>query len=172
MLDIKFVREHLDEVRQMLENRHNSLNLDDFAELEKKRRDLLQETETLKSERNAVSKEISMMKKNKENADERIKEMREVGQKISALDDELKNVEEKLRDILLHIPNMPKADVPVGKDDTENPEVRKWGTPKEFAYEPKAHWDIGADLDILDADRAAKVTGAQVHILQGVGGAS
>lgn len=169
MLDIKFVREHLDDVRQMLKNRHNPLNLDDFAELEKKRRELLQETESLKSERNAVSKEISAMKKNKENADDRIKEMREVGQKISALDDELKTIEEKLRDILLHIPNMPKDDVPIGKDDTENPEVRKWGTPKEFAYEPKAHWDIGSDLDILDADRAAKVTGARFTFYKGLG---
>ena len=169
MLDIKFVREHLDEVRQMLENRHNSLNLDDFAELEKKRRDLLQETETLKSERNAVSKEISMMKKNKENADERIKEMREVGQKISALDAELKDVETRLRDIMLHIPNMPKADVPIGKDDTENPEVRKWGEPTKFSFTPKAHWDIGSDLDILDADRAAKVTGARFTFYKGLG---
>ncbi|MCH3959584.1 MAG: serine--tRNA ligase [Selenomonas sp.] len=169
MLDIKFVREHLDDVRQMLKNRHNPLELDDFAELEKKRRELLQETESLKSQRNAVSKEISVMKKNKENADERIKEMREVGQKISALDDELKTIEEKLRDILLHIPNMPKDDVPIGKDDTENPEVRKWGTPKNFAYEPKAHWDIGSDLDILDADRAAKVTGARFTFYKGLG---
>ena len=169
MLDIKFVREHLDDVRQMLKNRHNPLELDDFAELEKKHRELLQETESLKSQRNAVSKEISVMKKNKENADERIKEMREVGQKISALDDELKTIEEKLRDILLHIPNMPKDDVPIGKDDTENPEVRKWGTPKNFAYEPKAHWDIGSDLDILDADRAAKVTGARFTFYKGLG---
>lgn len=169
MLDIKFVREHLDDVRQMLKNRHNPLELDDFAELEKKRRELLQETESLKSQRNAVSKEISVMKKNKENADERIKEMREVGQKISALDDKLKIIEEKLRDILLHIPNMPKDDVPIGKDDTENPEVRKWGTPKNFAYEPKAHWDIGSDLDILDADRAAKVTGARFTFYKGLG---
>lgn len=169
MLDIKFVREHLDDVRQMLKNRHNPLELDDFAELEKKRRELLQETESLKSQRNAVSKEISVMKKNKENADERIKEMREVGQKISALDDKLKTIEEKLRDILLHIPNMPKDDVPIGKDDTENPEVRKWGTPKNFAYEPKAHWDIGSDLDILDADRAAKVTGARFTFYKGLG---
>ena len=169
MLDIKFVREHLDDVRQMLKNRHNPLELDDFAELEKKRRELLQETESLKSQRNAVSKEISAMKKNKENADERIKEMREVGQKISALDDKLKTIEEKLRDILLHIPNMPKDDVPIGKDDTENPEVRKWGTPKNFAYEPKAHWDIGSDLDILDADRAAKVTGARFTFYKGLG---
>ena len=169
MLDIKFVREHLDDVRQMLKNRHNPLDLDDFAELEKKRRELLQETESLKSQRNAVSKEISVMKKNKENADERIKEMREVGQKISALDDKLKTIEEKLRDILLHIPNMPKDDLPIGKDDTENPEVRKWGTPKNFAYEPKAHWDIGSDLDILDADRAAKVTGARFTFYKGLG---
>ena len=130
VLDIKFVREHLDEVRQMLKNRCNPLNLDDFTELEQKRRSLLQETETLKSQRNAVSKEISVMKKNKEDAEERIREMREVGQKISALDKELRDTEAKLRDILLHIPNMPREDVPIGKDDTENPEVRKWGTPR------------------------------------------
>ena len=169
MLDIKFVREHLDEVRQMLKNRNNPLNLDDFTELEQKRRSLLQDTENLKSQRNAVSKEISVMKKNKENADERIKEMREVGEKISALDKELKAVELQLRDIMLHIPNMPKADVPIGKDDTENPEVRKWGEPKHFDFEPKAHWDIGEDLDILDADRAAKVTGARFTFYKGLG---
>lgn len=169
MLDIKFVREHLDEVRQMLKNRNNPLNLDDFAELEQKRRSLLQDTENLKSQRNAVSKEISVMKKNKENADERIKEMREVGEKISALDKELKAVELQLRDIMLHIPNMPKADVPIGNDDTENPEVRKWGEPKHFDFEPKAHWDIGEDLDILDADRAAKVTGARFTFYKGLG---
>ena len=100
------------------------------------------------------------MKKNKEDATARIAEMREVGQKISALDAELKDVETRLRDIMLHIPNMPKADVPIGKDDTENPEVRKWGEPTKFSFTPKAHWDIGSDLDILDADRAAKVTRA------------
>ncbi len=169
MLDIKFVREHLDEVKQMLKNRCNSLNLDDFSSLEQERRSLLQQTETLKAERNEVSKVISQMKKNKENADDKIAEMRAVGEKISAFDAQLKEVEEKLRDILLHIPNMPKADVPIGKDDTENPEVRKWGTPKEFSFEPKAHWDIGADLDILDADRAAKVTGARFMFYKGLG---
>lgn len=169
VLDIKFVREHLDEVKQMLKNRCNPLNLDDFSALEQERRSLLQQTETLKAERNEVSKVISQMKKNKENADDKIAEMRAVGEKISALDAQLKDVEEKLRDILLHIPNMPKADVPIGKDDTENPEVRKWGTPKEFSFEPKAHWDIGADLDILDADRAAKVTGARFMFYKGLG---
>ena len=169
MLDIKFVREHLDEVRQMLKNRCNSLNLDAFEGLDKKRRELLQETEALKGFRNTVSKEISQMKKAGENADDKIREMREVGDRISALDAELRNVEGELRDILLHIPNMPKADVPIGKDDTENPEVRKWCEPKKFAFAPKAHWDIGADLGILDADRAAKVTGARFTFYKGLG---
>ena len=154
---------------QMLKNRCNSLNLDAFEGLDKNRRELLQETEALKGSRNTVSKEISQMKKAGENADDKIREMREVGDRISALDAELRNVEGELRDILLHIPNMPKADVPIGKDDTENPEVRKWGEPKKFAFAPKAHWDIGADLGILDADRAAKVTGARFTFYKGLG---
>ena len=169
MLDIKFVREHLDEVRQMLKNRCNPLNLDDFEGLDKKRRDLLQESEALKSQRNTVSKEISVMKKNMEDAEAKILEMRAVGAKISELDKELKDVEAQLRDIMLHIPNMPREDVPIGKDDTENPEVRKWGEPTKFDFEPKAHWDLGTELDILDADRAAKVTGARFTFYKGLG---
>ncbi len=169
VLDMKFVRDHLDEVRRMLANRNNSLNLDDFSVLEKKRRDILAEVEQLKGKRNAVSKQVSVMKKNGENTDAIVAEMRAVGDRIGALDSELKSVGEKLRDILLHIPNMPKEDVPIGKDDTENPEVRKWGTPREFSFEPREHWDIGADLDILDADRAAKVTGARFTFYKGLG---
>lgn len=166
---MKFVRDHLDEVRQMLKNRNNPLQLDEFSELEKKRREILCEVEELKGKRNAVSKEISVMKKNKENTDAVVLEMRKVGERISAMDADLKDVEEKLRDILLHIPNMPKEDVPIGKDDTDNPEVRKWGTPREFSFDPKAHWDIGTDLDILDADRAAKVAGARFMFYKGMG---
>ena len=169
MLDIKFVREHLDEVKTMLKNRCNSLDLSEFEGLEQKRRELLQETETLKARRNTVSKQVGQMKKNGEDATAVMAEMREVGAQISALDADLKDVEEKLRDIMLHIPNMPKEDVPIGKDDTENPEVRKWGEPKEFSFEPKAHWDIGVDLDILDADRAAKVSGARFMFYKGLG---
>ncbi len=169
MLDIKFVRDHLDEVQKMLEHRCNPLKLDGFQELEKKRRELLNETEQLKSRRNTVSKQISVMKKNGENADDIVKEMRAVGDQISVLDGELRDIEEKLRDFLLHIPNMPKEDVPIGKDDTENPEIRKWGTPKEFSFEPKAHWELGEKLDILDADRAAKVTGARFTFYKGLG---
>ena len=169
MLDMKFVRDHLDEVRQMLKNRCNPLNLDDFEGLDKRRRALLQETETLKSERNAVSKEISQMKKNKEDATQRIADMRAVGEKIAALDKDLKDVEAELRDIMLHIPNMPREDVPIGKDDTENPEVRRWGEPRQFDFEPKAHWDLGTELDILDADRAAKVAAARFTFYKGLG---
>ena len=169
MLDMKFVRDHLDDVREMLKNRCNPLDLGGFAEMEKRRREILNEVEQLKGQRNTVSKQISVMKKNKENTDDIVKEMREVGEKISAMDAELKAVEEKLRDVLLHIPNMPKADVPIGKDDTENPEVRKWGTPREFSFEPKAHWELGEKLDIPDADRAAKVTGARFTFYKGLG---
>ena len=153
----------------MLKNRQNKLTLDGFKELEQKRRALLAEVEELKNQRNTVSKQISQMKKNKENTDAIVAEMRAVGDKISALDADLKEVESGLRDIMLNIPNMPKEDVPIGKDDTENPEMRKWGEPTKFAFEPKAHWDIGTDLDILDAERAAKVTGARFTFYKGMG---
>ena len=158
MLDLKFVRENLDVVKTMLKNRHNPLSLDKFEKLEKERREILGEVEAL-----------SVMKKNGENADALVAEMREVGDKIKELDARLKDVETKLTDILLHIPNIPKEDVPIGKDDTENPEIRKWGEPKKFSFEPKAHWDIGTDLDILDAERAAKVSGARFTFYKGLG---
>lgn len=109
------------------------------------------------------------MKKNGENADALVVEMREVGDKIKELDARLKEVETNLTDILLHIPNIPNPDVPIGKDDTENPEIRKWGEPRKFDFEPKAHWDIGTNLDILDAERAAKVSGARYMFYKGLG---
>ena len=169
MLDMKFVRDNLDAVRTMLKNRNNPLSLDNFAELEQKRRALLNEVEQLKTQRNSTSKKIGAMKKAGEDTAAISAEMRAVGDKISALDNELKTVEENLRDILLHIPNMPKDDVPIGKDDTENPEVRRHGTPRTFDFTPKAHWDIGESLNILDADRAAKVTGARFTFYRGLG---
>lgn len=169
MLDIKFVRDNLDEVKQMLENRHNSLSLDGFTELEKSRRDILAQVEELKAKRNIVSKQIGAMKKAGENADAVVAEMQAVGDEISKLDAELKNIEAKLKDIMLSIPNMPKADVPLGVDDSDNPEHHKWGEPTSFDFEPKAHWDIGEALDILDAERAAKVTGARFTFYKGLG---
>jgi len=169
MLDSKFVRDNPEKVLTALKNRNSSLTLDGFMELEKERREILSEVEVLKSQRNTVSKQISAMKKNKENTDDIVAEMRQVGDKISSLDTRLKEVELALRDILLNIPNIPNASVPVGKDENDNPEVRKWGEPKAYDFTPKPHWEIGEDLDILDAERAAKVTGARFTFYKGLG---
>ncbi|MFA6851166.1 MAG: serine--tRNA ligase, partial [Selenomonadaceae bacterium] len=147
MLDIKFVRDNLEKVQTALQNRHSKMNLSGFKELEKKRRTILGEVEVLKNQRNTVSKQISEMKKNKENADNLVGEMRKVGEQISAFDNDLKEVEMGLREIMLNIPNVPNDDVPVGKDENDNPEVRKWGEPKQYDFIPKPHWEIGEDLD-------------------------
>lgn len=169
MLDVKFVRENIDAVKTMLSNRHNKLSLDGFVDLEKKRREVLAETETLKAQRNTVSKQIGAMKKSGENADAMVAEMQAVGEKIAKLDAELKEIDGQLQDIMLSIPNMPKEDVPYGVDDNDNPEVRKHGEPTKFDFEPKAHWDIGEALDIIDSERAAKVTGARFTFYKGLG---
>lgn len=169
MLDLKFVRENLDKVAEAMKNRHTEVDLGAFRKLDQERRDLLQEVEADKSMRNSVSAEISKMKKNGEDASEKILSMRTLGDKIAETDKKLKEVEQGLRDIMLTIPNMPDASVPVGKDDTENPEVRKWGEPTHFDFEPKAHWDLGEDLGILDSNRAAKVSGGRFYYYLGLG---
>jgi seryl-tRNA synthetase len=156
-------------VAEAMKNRHTEVDLDAFRKLDQERRDLLQEVEADKSMRNSVSAEISKMKKNGEDASEKILSMRTLGDKIAETDKKLKEVEQGLRDIMLTIPNMPDASVPVGKDDTENPEVRKWGEPTHFDFEPKAHWDLGEDLGILDSNRAAKVSGGRFYYYLGLG---
>lgn len=169
MLDLKFVRDNTEKVEQMLKNRHAKVDLVEFKQLDADRRTLIQEVEADKSQRNTVSAEISQMKRNGEDATDKITAMRALGEKISATDKKLKEVEERLHAVMLTIPNMPAADVPVGKDDTENPEIRKWGEPKHFNFEPKAHWDIGEQLGILDSERAAKVSGARFYYYKGAG---
>lgn len=169
MLDIKFVRDNPEKVQEALKNRGNSMTLDAFLELEKERRQILGEVENLKSKRNAVSQQISVMKKNKENADDLVLEMRQVGEEISKLDARLKEVEASLKDIMLSIPNVPNEVVPVGKNENDNPEIRRWGEYPKFDFEPKAHWDIGEQLGILDPERAAKVTGARFTFYKGLG---
>ena len=166
---MKFVRDNLDEVRAMLKKRNNPLSLDNFSELEQRRRAILNETEQLKGQRNATSKKIGALKKAGEDTAEISAEVRKLGDKISALDSELRDVENNLRDLLLHIPNMPDKSVPIGKDDTQNPEIRRWGTPRTFDFEPKAHWDIGTALNIFDFERAGKVTGARFTFYRGLG---
>lgn len=169
MLDMKFVREHPAEVEQAMKNRNMEMKLDEFMSLEQKRRELLQKVEADKSKRNAVSAEISKMKKAGQNADKEIAEMRALGDDIAKDDKELKEVQDKLQAILYMIPNMPAADVPIGKDDTANPVVRTWSEPTKFDFEPKAHWEIGEGLNILDFERAAKVSGARFTFYRGLG---
>ncbi|VBB09872.1 serine-trna ligase type1 [Lucifera butyrica] len=169
MLDMKFVRSNPDKVQEALTNRGAAMSLDEFMALEKERRELLAETETLKSRRNSVSQEISKMKRAGQNADDLVAEMRGVGDRISVLDTRVKEVESALNGIIMTIPNVPHASVPVGKDENDNLEVRRWGTPRSFDKEPLPHWDIGEKLGILDFERGGKVTGARFTFYRGLG---
>ncbi|ECB9774174.1 serine--tRNA ligase [Listeria monocytogenes] len=162
MLDVKLLRNNFDEVKQKLQNRGEDLGeFEKFGELDKRRRTLIVETEALKSQRNEVSQEIAKLKREKQDADAKIEEMRVVGDRIKTLDIELREIDEKLDMILMSIPNIPHESTPVGESEDDNVEIRKWGEVREFDFEPKAHWDIGTDLDILDFENAAKVTGSR-----------
>lgn len=169
MLDIKFVRENPDKVAAALKSRGLDLGLDEFLAREKQRRELLVEVEALKSKRNTVSQEVSRLKKAGQAADDIIAEMRTVGDRIAALDNQVKETEAALEAILMNIPNIPHESVPVGSDETANPEIRRWGTPGKFDFAPKAHWEIGEKLGILDFERGGKVTGARFTFYRGLG---
>ena len=169
MLDMKFVRENPELVMDAMRKRNANVNLDEFLELEKKRRELTMQVEALKSQRNAASQEIGKMKKAGENADAQMAEVRALGDKIAEDDKELKDIEARLKEILMTIPNMPAADTPVGSSDADNPVVRTWREPAKFAFEPQAHWDIGEKLNILDVERAGKVSGARFTFYRGLG---
>lgn len=169
MLDLRFMRENLEIVQENLKNRKNQTDLQDFVDLYDQRKTLIQEVEALKATRNKVTEEISILKRNKENADEKIAEMKIVGDKIADLDEAVKGVEKSILDMVLMLPNICDVSVPIGADEEENVEVRRWGTPREFSFEPKSHWDIGENLDILDFERAAKVTGARFTFYKGLG---
>ncbi|HGI6566324.1 TPA: serine--tRNA ligase [Listeria monocytogenes] len=162
MLDVKLLRNNFDEVKQKLQNRGEDLGeFEKFGELDKRRRTLIVETEALKSQRNEVSQEIAKLKREKQDADAKIEEMRVVGDRIKTLDIELREIDEKLDMILMSIPNIPHESTPVGESEDDNVEIRKWGEVREFDFEPKAHRDLGTDLDILDFENAAKVTGSR-----------
>ncbi|WP_418791261.1 serine--tRNA ligase [Phosphitispora sp. TUW77] len=161
MLDLKFVRNNPDKVKEALKKRGEVVELDKFLELEDQRRKKLVEVEHLKNRRNMVSEEIGRLKKEGIDAEDKIINMRLVSQQIKEMDDELREVEEKLSYTLLTIPNIPNENVPVGSSEEDNCEVRKWGEPRKFDFEPLAHWDIGENLQILDFERAAKVTGTR-----------
>lgn len=169
MLDIKFIREHTEEVRQNLKNRHAQVDLDALLEADARRRELLGQVEAMKNRRNDVTKEISVLKRNKENADEKIAAMKELGDEIAVLDRKVKEAEEQMLAVQLMIPNMCHPSVPVGNDDSDNPEVRKWGDVTTFDFEAKNHWEIGEHLGILDAERAGKVAGSRFYFYLGAG---
>lgn len=170
MLDIKRLRTDLDKVKQALVHRGAPLSdLDGFVELDRLRRERLQESESLKNRRNVVSQEVARKKKAGEAADDLIAEMREVGDRIKQLDDEIRDLEQRLEEMLTSIPNVPHESVPVGASEEDNVEVRRWGDIPEFSFEPAAHWDIAANLDILDFERAAKVAGSRFVFFKGAG---
>ncbi|WP_019878638.1 serine--tRNA ligase [Succinispira mobilis] len=169
MLDIKFVRENLDCVQEALKARNNSLSLENFSQLEQDRRRLLLEVENLKSKRNQVSQDISKMKRNGEDASEQILAMRNVGDEIATIEADLRAVEAQLKEIMYSIPNIPHGSVPVGKDEHDNQQVRAQGTPREFEFPAKPHWEIGEQLGILDFERAGKVSGARFVFYKGLG---
>jgi len=169
MLDIKFVRDNVEMVQQTLINRGNNLSLDEFLTLEKERRVLLSQVEVLKNKRNTTSQEISQLKKAKENADKLVAEMRQVGDQISAIDATIREVEVKLQNIIMNIPNMLHQSVPIGRDENSNVVVNTWGTIPVFAGQPLPHWEIGENLNILDFERGAKVTGARFTFYRGLG---
>ncbi|CAM4483980.1 serine--tRNA ligase [Paenibacillus phoenicis] len=170
MLDVKILRNEYARVEEALKNRGKSLELiSGFAPLDEKRRELLQESEALKNRRNTVSAEVAKRKKNKEDADELIVEMREVGDRIKELDEEVRTLEAQIDQLMLSIPNIPHESVPVGASEEDNVEVRRWSEPRKFDFTPKAHWDIAADLGILDFEAAAKVTGSRFTFYKGLG---
>jgi len=170
MLDPKLLRSEPERVRAALINRGESTEaLDEFLDLDVRRREMLVEVEQLKNRRNTVSQEVAKMKKAGENADAIIAEMREVGDKIKAIDEELRGVEERTQHLLLVLPNMPHESVPLGLTEEDNVEIKKVGAPTAFAFEPKPHWDLAAELDIIDFEAAAKITGARFSFYKGAG---
>ena len=171
MLDIKVIRENPDRVKAAMRSRNKDMDavIDELVALDGQRREMIARSEALKAEQNQLNKQIPMLKKQGVDVTEKLAEMKAAAAESKQLSAQVSELEQKQRDLLLSIPNMPNESVPVGKDDSENVEVRRNGEPPVFDFEPKAHWDIGKALGILDPDTAAKVTGARFHFYKGLG---
>ncbi|USK33921.1 serine--tRNA ligase [Bacillus sp. F19] len=170
MLDIKYLRANFEEVKEKLSHRGEDLgDFSKFEELDQKRRELISKVEVFKSKRNEVSGKIAVLKREKQDADHLIKEMREVGDLVKEMDDELREVEAELETLMLSIPNIPHESVPVGETEDDNILHREWGEVPAFAFEPKPHWDVADHLRILDFERAGKVTGSRFVFYRGLG---
>ncbi len=170
MLDIKVIRQNIEQVKEKLGTRGVAEDkINEFVGLDEERRRLLVETEELKKHRNDVSAEIAQLKRSKEDATEKIEEMKQVGQKIKELDGTLATIDEKLTQIAVTLPNIPDDSVPIGADEEDNVEVRRWHKTREFDFEPKPHWEVAEDLGILDFERGAKVSGSRFVYYKGLG---
>ncbi|MFN0171206.1 MAG: serine--tRNA ligase [Bryobacteraceae bacterium] len=169
MHDLSFFRANLEAVAARLATRPNAVGLDGFRDLDARRRSAIAEAEELKARRNAESQEIAKLRKQGVDTSAQQTDVRQLGERISGLDEQVKQLEVEFRDLLAGIPNLPHESVPVGCGSEDNVEVRRWGTPPSFAFEPKAHWDLGPELGILDMERAAKVTGARFAVYWGLG---
>lgn len=170
MLDIKRIRDNYQDAKVSIESRMNgSFGIESIPELDKRRKALLAEAEALKHKQGLDSKQIPVLKKEGKDTSELMKEMKVLSLKIKELDQETSVVEEEIQNTLLNIPNIPNPTVPLGKDDSDNVEIRKWGAPRCFDFQDKAHWDVGVDLDILDFERASKITGARFTVYKGMG---
>ena len=169
MHDLAYFRSHFDEVAERLATRSNPPNLDQFRELDSRRRAAISQTEQLKARKNAESAEIGRLRQQGADTSIRQQQVRAIGEEIAALDEQLKGLDGQFRELLAGIPNVPHPSVPVGRDAAANVEVRRVGEPRRFDFQPKAHWDLGPELGILDLERAAKITGARFALYWGLG---
>ena len=165
MLDLKMIVDHTEEVIKALESRGEDFSyLNEMIELDKERKKLILEVEALKSKRNDFSKKIGAYKREQKDTTDLMSEIDGIGDKIKVIDDQLRVIDEKIRETLLGTPNVPRGTVPIGKDEDDNVEIKKWGVPRQFDFEAKAHWDLATDLDIIDFERAAKITGSRFAV--------
>jgi len=166
MLDIKLIRDNPDMVKQAFLNRGETLSVDTVLNLDQKNRDIIHEMESLRARRNEVSRQIGKMK---EKPQELMADMRKIGDQIDVFVAESNEIETELKDLLLRIPNIPHADVPIGKDSADNPIIRTWGEIKQFSFKPLPHWDLGEKLNIIDFERGVKLSGTRFYVLKGIG---
>lgn len=171
MLDIKFIRNNPDAVKEGMKKRNKNMDaqVDEILEIDRERREISAKSDGMKAEQNAASKQIPAMKKEGKSTDELMAKMKKLSASVKECGARLAELEAKQKEILYSIPNIPNSSVPAGKDDEENLEMRRFGEPTQFPYEPKAHWEIGSDLGILDPETAGKVTGARFHFYRGLG---
>ena len=171
MLDIRLIRENPEKVKAAMKTRNKDMDalVDEILEIDKKVRELTQKADALKAQQNAASKDIPRIKKEGGDISEIMTKMNAIKEEVKVLDAEKAVLAEKQKTMMYEFPNVPSSETPIGKDDSENVEIRKFGEPRQFDFEPKAHWDIGADLGILDPETAAKVTGTRFHFYKGLG---